>query len=140
MTQNKKIKLSNRSRKNREFYDALLRTLAVEINIGSTRLNRDLMLPSFRPIHDTTAEHIGSHVEKRGWDTPADMLPASTLDAIDNMLADAASQNMKDCCDKIRISQYLINQTDLTTCHLCALNELHLTTYHKKYQNTQITN
>lgn len=120
------IKLANRSRKNRSFFDSLIRVLAVEINIGSDSLNRDLMLASYRPPQDMSAENIGSRVEKRGWDTPRDMLPKATLDAIDDMLAEARRQGLEGCCDKVRIAQFIIGHTDLTDCHTTALNEMEL--------------
>ena len=126
------IKLANRSRSNRNFYDSLIRVIAVEINIGSTSLNRDMELWSYRPVYDMTAEDFGSNVEKRGWDTPRQMLPAKTLDAIDAMLVEAAQQGLEGCCDKPRIMAFIKEHTDLTDCHLTALNELVLSQWHRR--------
>ena len=129
-----KIKLANRSRHNRNFYDNLIRTIAVEINIGSPSLNRDVELWSYRSVHDMEAEDFGSHVEKRGWDTPRKMLPEKTLDAIDAMLAVAVQQGFEGCCDKPRIMAFIKEYTDLTDCHLTALNEMQLTSWHRRFR------
>lgn len=112
------------------FFDSLIRCLAVEINIGSTELNRDLELPSYRSVY-SEGESLGSHVEKRGWNTPREMLSSKILDAIDDMLKEARRQGLECCCDKIKISQFLWEHTDLNSCHTVALNEMHLTTFHK---------
>ena len=42
----KKLHFANKSRSNREFFDELIRVLAVEFNQGGTELLQGLLLPS----------------------------------------------------------------------------------------------
>ena len=120
------IKLANRSRKNRMFFDNLILELAICLNVGDTTLNRDLMLPSYRGIqtrcNDKEAISL-SKVAAVGFNTPRQMLPTPTLDAIDRALREAPPQ-LKGCGSIRLIKNYISAFTDLNDCHLTALNTM----------------
>lgn len=122
----KKIKLANKSRGNRMFFDNLVKEIAICINVGYAAINRDLELPSYRGIRRRGEEATshGSKVSSIGFDTPVGMLSRKTLDAIDLMLQEAKSLRLEGCNSRRRISDFIIEHTDLTDCHLCALNEM----------------
>ena len=109
------------------FFDNLVKEIAICINVGDTSINRELELPSYRGIQrrgeDDTISH-GSHVSAIGFDTPVGMLSRKALDAIDLMLQDAKSLRLEGCNSRRRISDFIIEHTDLTDCHLCALNDM----------------
>ena len=122
------IKLSNRSRKNRMFFDNLVRELAICIKCGDLTLNRDIELPSYRGkqtrCRDPKAVSL-TKTEAVGFDTPRRMLPEATLDAIDLMLSDAP-RHLRYYKSREDIADYIKQRTDLTDCHLTALNEMQL--------------
>lgn len=126
------IRLEKMSSKNRAFVDALLRVLAVELNVGSKELNRELEVECYASTFDTGADNIGLNVAKRRWVRIGDKLSARCMAEIDRMLADGA---LEGCCDRIKISDYIIANSDLTDCHLTALNEMELTNYHRRWRS-----
>ena len=123
------IKLANRSRKNRVFFDNLIRELAICLNTGDTYLNRELLSPVY-----VNHAHAGA---KAGEETYSqvncssgtmfkplrDILPAKLLDDLDAMLANAPAC-LKQCDSRPPIGNYIKQCTDLTDCHLSALNEM----------------
>ena len=113
------IKLANRSRSNRMFYDNLIKEIAICINVGDTAINRELELPSYRPMQGKSKDDIihNSKTSVIGFDTPATMLPASVLDRIDGMLQEATRQNLTHYNSRRRISDIIKIHTDLTDCH-----------------------
>lgn len=95
------------------FFDNLIKEMAICINVGDTCINRDLELFSYR-----------GKKQNIGFDTPGGMLSDSTLTAIDLMLSEAMRQGLTGCNSRIRISDFIKQHTDLTDCHLCALNDM----------------
>ena len=61
--------------------------------------------------------------EAMSFDTPREMLPKATLDAIDLLLSEAPCRLMRSKTVK-PIADYIMLRTDLTDCHLSALNEI----------------
>ena len=120
------IKLASRSRKNRMFYDNLIMEMAICINCGDTTIYRDLEMPSYRGMGTRKCGEgidMGNH-QAMGFDTPATMLPKQTLDRIDNMLQEAKQQGLNGCNSQRRIADFIMQHTDLTDCHLTALNQM----------------
>ena len=117
-----KLKLANRSRRNRRFYDSLIRELYFLLEHGITELNRDLILPSYNGPHGViTDECIQNPEDAWDFDTPRTMMPETMLDAIDQMLRDAPSL-LKGCGNRKIITDYLNSRTDFNSCHFTALN------------------
>ncbi|MBP5776716.1 MAG: hypothetical protein J6W56_04110 [Prevotella sp.] len=108
------------------FYDSLIKDIAICINVCDTRINRDLEHPSYRGIQRRKQEGAicQSNVSAIGFDTPAQMLPPSALNNIDDMLQEAKRRNLTGCNSRRQISDFIMLHTDLTDCHLCALNEM----------------
>jgi hypothetical protein len=108
------------------FYDSLIKDIAVCINVGDTRINRDLEHPSYRGIQRRKQEGTisQSNVSAIGFDTPDRMLPSSVLNNIDDMLQEAKRKNLTGCNSRRQISDFIMQHTDLTDCHLCALNDM----------------
>lgn len=120
------------------FFDELIRLIAVEINIGSTCLNRDLMLPSYRGINTRLSDEGNipiSKTEAMGFNTPRELLTPKTLDQIDGLLAEACHKQLEGLCSILSIMDFLKEHTDLTDCHLTAINNLELTNYHRIIRN-----
>lgn len=115
------IKIANKCRSNRMFFDNLIKEIAICINVGDTEINRELELPSYRGIKGRSGDSLcfGSKVSAIGFDTPSDMLSGKCLDAIDRMLRDAKQKGIN---TKQQIAELIKEHTDLTDCHLCALN------------------
>lgn len=125
----KKIPLANRSRKNRIFFDHLVRELAISLNMGDDSLNRGQLVPTY-VSHEYAgkASDKGNYVQlnsKSGclYVPLGDVLPASLLNAIDNMLMQAPPE-LKGCGSRKQITDYLSQCTDLTDCHYSAMNEM----------------
>lgn len=121
------IRLANKSRKNRMFFDNFIKEIAICINVGTTSLNRDLELPSYRGIHRRKEEgviDIGNNHQAIGFDTPAQIFSPTILSAIDRMLEQAKLHGLTGCNSRRLISDYIMRYTDLTECHLSALNEM----------------
>lgn len=121
------IALAAKSRKNRMFFDNLIKEIAISINVGDVTLNQNLELPSYRGMQRRKEEnvvHIGSNHQAVGFDTPRSMLTHTTLCALDALLGEAKDKGLKGCGSRQRIADFIISQTDLTECHLTALNEM----------------
>ena len=121
------IRLANRSRCNRMFFDNLLKEIAICINTGAKGINHDIELPSYRGVSRRKEEGVidmGDNHQAIGFDTPSQMLSRGTLRAVDAMVAEAASLGLAGCGSRQMISDYIESKTDLTDCHLCALNEM----------------
>lgn len=123
----RKIKLANRSRTNRMFFDHLIRELAVCLNVGDTALNREQLVPTY--VNHAQAREL---VEDENYiqitrDTGclyqplAQILPCKLLDQIDEMLQQAP-HNLKGSNSRKLITDYLSSCTDLTDCHYSAMN------------------
>ena len=108
------------------FYDNFIKEIAICINVGDTRVSRDIELPSYRSIQHRSKGCLvhNSKVSAIGFDTPSQLLPSSVLDRIDEMLQEAAEQGLTHCGSRGIISDFIMSYTDLTECHLCALNEM----------------
>ena len=107
------------------FFDSFIKELAICINTGACRVNRQLELPSYRGMHERLLHGVidyGSNHAAVGFDTPGTMLNSKTLTALDNMLCAAKEKGLTHCNSRKRIQDFLLAHTDLTTCHLCALN------------------
>ena len=130
-----KIKLANRSSKNRMFYDNLIKEIAICLHCGDRILNRELQLPSYRGTNTRLKDKEAISLTKNeamGFDTPRDMLPVATLDQIDRMLSEAPCRLMR-CKSREPITEYIKQRTDLTDCHLTALNELQRFNQHNPF-------
>lgn len=123
------IKLANRSRKNRIFFDNLIRELAICLNTGDTSLNRELLSPTYvnhshanavdnKETYFRITRDSGMLMKPLG-----DILPCKLLDQLDAMLASAPAC-LKRSNSRSLIGDYLIQSTDLNDCHLSALNEM----------------
>ena len=124
----KKISLANKSRKNRMFFDHFIKELAICINTGACRVNRDIELPSYRGIQARKLPGVidyGNNHAAVGFDTPGTMLNPKTLNALDNMLCAAKEVGLTHCNSRKRIQYFLLAHTDLTTCHLTAINDMY---------------
>lgn len=125
------------------FFDELIRSIAVEINIGSACINRDLILPSYRGINTRLQceENISiSKTEAMGFNSICEILPQKMLDQIDVMLAEACRKKLEGTCSIMVIRDFLKEHTDLNDCHLTSLNELELTTFHRIIRKTNNNN
>lgn len=123
----KKILLANKSRKNRMFFDNLIKEIAISVNTGDTMLNRDIELPSYRGRQRRKEEGVidtGNNHQAIGFDTPGTMLPPATLKALDEMLAEARDKGLTGCNSRRVIADFILCRTDLTDCYLCALNDM----------------
>lgn len=121
-----KVRLQNTSRKNRMFFDSLIRELAICVYLGDTSLNRSLELPSYRGPHNFDAPgtvYIGNNHAAVGFDTPGGLLSPRCLAGLDAMLAAAEAGGLKGCTEA-ECRAFLLASTDLTDCHLSALNEM----------------
>lgn len=123
----RKIKLANRSRSNRVFFDHLIRELAICLNVGDTTLNREELVPTY-----VNHAHASNLVEDENYiqldrDTGclfrplAQILPRKLLDQIDEMLQQAPT-SLKGSHSRKLITDYLSQCTDLTDCHYSAMN------------------
>lgn len=123
------IKLANRSRKNRVLFDFLVLELVVEINLGTTSLDRDLLIPTY-----VNHEHAGNLSEADNYvqlnrDTgcqfvpQGEALPSNLLADLDKMLRKAPPE-LKGCRSRKMITDYIRQHTDLTDCHFTALNQM----------------
>lgn len=121
------IKLANRSRKNRIFFDHLIRELAICLNEGDTSINRGQMAPTY--VNHSMAGTVtdDENYIQLNRDTGClfqqieKILPVSILDALDDMLWQAPPE-LKGSCSRKLITKYLTQCTDLTDCHYSALN------------------
>ena len=115
----KKIALANKSRSNREFFDWLIRVLAVELNVGGKELSANLIIPSY------SAKILYCDPDGKAWcfAKVSDYLSKKTINELNNMLKSAALKNE----GLFKIRDYLLENTDLTDCHLTALNDFRLT-------------
>ena len=94
------IRLANRSRRNRMFFDNLLKEIAICINTGAKAINHDIELPSYRGGSRRKEEGVidmGDNHQAIGFDTPSQMLSRGTLRAVDAMVAEAASLGLAGC-------------------------------------------
>ena len=114
----KKIALANKSRSNREFFDWLIRVLADELNIGGKELSGDLILPSWI-IKITWTDPDG---KKWFFGKVSDFLSKKVIKDLNNMLESADLKN----AGLYKIRDFLLQHTDLTDCHLTALNDFEL--------------
>ena len=125
----KTIPLANRSRKNRIFFDHLIRELAICLNVGDTSLDREVLVPTY-----VNHLHAGMVAKDEYYIQPnrdtgclflplGDVLPSSLLDRLDEMLANAPA-NLKRCGSRKLITDYLSQCTDLTQCHYSAMNQM----------------
>lgn len=122
-----KLKLANRSRKNRIFYDFLILNLAVELNLGSKALNRDLFAPTYvNHIHaaNPNADNYCRVTRDSGclFLPYREILSKKMLDDLDVILAEAPPE-LYHCGSRKMITDYLSQRTDLTDCHFVALNQ-----------------
>lgn len=124
-----KIKLANRSRKNRVLFDFLVLELVVEINLGTISLNRDLLIPTYvNHAHAGSLSEADNYVQLNR-DTgcqfvpQGEALPSNLLAALDKMLREAPAK-LKGCRSRKMITDYLRQHTDLTDCHFTALNKM----------------
>lgn len=125
----KTIKLANRSRKNRIFFDHLIRELAISLNLGDDSLNRKQLVPTY-VSHEYSGKDsdCGNYIQlnsKTGclYVPLSDVLPASLLDSIDDMLRHAPLE-LKGSGSRKLITAYLSKCTDLNDCHYSALNSM----------------
>ena len=120
------LKLANASRRNRLFFDNLFREIAICIHTGDTEINRDIELPSYRGRGRRLERDVIpiSKDEAMGFDTPRSLLSATVLGNIDRLLHKARESGLNRCRDRIRVSTFIIAHSDLTDCHLTALNEM----------------
>ena len=127
------IKLANRSRKDRIFFDQLIRMLAVELHLGSDELNRFHLMPVYvchsHARETAHSEHYTQLNRNSGcsYKPLCEVLPAALIDQLEALLADAPA-NLKGSNSRKLIADYLKQRTDLTDCHLSALNEMRLFT------------
>ena len=127
------IKLANRSRKNRVFFDQLIRMLAVELHLGSDELNRFHLMPVYVcHSHARETAHSEHYIQLNRdsgclYQPLCEVLPAALIDQLEALLTDAPA-NLKGSKSKTLIGDYLKQHTDLTDCHLSALNEMRLFT------------
>lgn len=125
----KKIHLANRSRKNRIFFDQLIRELVICLNTGDVSLNRNLLMPTY--VNHKLAGKISedSNYIKVNYATGllfcplSDVLHYKILDALDKMLFEAPL-NLKHCNSRHLITEYLASCTDFNDCNFSALNEM----------------
>ena len=124
-----KLKLSARSRRNRMFFDNLIRELAICLNVGDTALNREELFPTY-VNHAQAGELVNDeYYIQINRDTGclfrplAELLPNKTLDDLDALLAEAPPE-LKHCGSRRMITDYLSQRTDLADCHFSALNEM----------------
>ena len=109
------------------FFDNFIKEIAICMNVGDTKVNRDLELPSYRGFQRRKEKDVidmGDNHQAIGFDTPAQMLSPTILTAIDKMLEKAKYDGLKGCNSRLLITDYIKRHTDLTDCHLCALNEM----------------
>lgn len=122
----KKIALANRSRKNRIFYDFLVRDIAINLNLGEKQLNRDLLAPVYAN-HSHAANLNDVNYCQVTRDSGCFYLPYNKilskemLDQLDAILAEAPPE-LHHCGSNKMITDYLRQRTDLTDCHFTALN------------------
>ena len=123
------IRLANRSRKNRIFFDHLIRELAICLNVGDTSLDREVLVPTY--VNHSMAGKVRNNeyycqiTRDDGilFLPLYDILPSDLLDRLDEMLANAPA-NLKRCGSRKLITDYLSQCTDLTQCHYSALNQM----------------
>ena len=122
-----KIKLANRSRTNRMFFDHLIRELAICINVGDMALNREQLVPTYVK-HSQARELVENEyyiqiTRDTGclYQPLGQILPSKLLDQIDKMLQQAP-HHLKGSHSRKLITDYLSSCTDLTDCHYSALN------------------
>lgn len=112
------IRLQQKSRGNRRFFDALVRLLAVELALGGREVSPRLILPSWR--YFKVCGELGP------WAEVGMELPAKTVAALTAMLREEGpARTVADA------REILLRRTDLTDCHLAALNEPPLTVFRK---------
>lgn len=122
-----KIKIANRSRKNRVFFDDFIREMVICLNVGEAALNREQLFPTY-----VNHAQAGKLVENEYYiqitrDTGClyqplgQILSSKLLDQIDEMLQ-KAPRNLKGSHSRKLITDYLSSCTDLTDCHYSALN------------------
>lgn len=112
------IKLQNTSRRNREFMDSFLRYLAVEMNIGSTEINGDLLLNSYTPKFEFDGKLYN-------WASINQILSKRAIKGINDMLCLAKTENIRNG-GIYRFREFIMDNTDLNDCHLTALNDFNL--------------
>lgn len=123
------IRLANRSRKNRIFFDHLIRELAICLNLGDTSLNREELVPTYCNHSQAGKVAFDENYIQLNRDTGClflplvNVLPGSVLDTLDEMLLQAPPE-LKGCRSRKLITEYLSQHTDLTDCHYSALNQM----------------
>lgn len=123
------IPLANQSRKNRVFFDNLVKELAICLNTGAESVNRDLQLPVY--ICHSHAGQLANGDEYfqitrdsgMTFKPIGEVLGKTTLDAIDHMLREAPPL-IRHSNNRTLITNHLSAFTDLTDCHFTALNEM----------------
>lgn len=122
------LKLSNRSRKNRIFYDFLILDLAISLNGGEKQLNRALLAPTYVNHAHAANLNDGCYCQVTRdsgcfYRPYHEILSKKMLDQLDVILADAPPELYR-CGSRKMITDYLSLRTDLTDCHFVALNEM----------------
>lgn len=99
--------------------DSFIRYLVVEINLRSTNINEDILLPSY------TAKYKAEDGTLENFASPKQIFSRKVLKQIDDMLLIAKQNNIRSG-GKNRIKDFLMANTDLNDCHMAALNEFKL--------------
>lgn len=103
--------------------------MVVEINLGTKKLDRELLIPSY--VNHMHAGNLGNDEyycqlsrDTGCWFVPqGQALPKQLLDQLDDLLRQAPSE-LKGCCSRKIITDYIRHHTDLTDCHFTALNQM----------------
>jgi len=125
----KKIALADKSRKNRVFFDNLIREIVICLNCGDTVINRELELPVYAcHKYARTANGDDKYFQITRdsgmfFKPLGEVLSEKYLDSIDQMLREAPSE-LKLCGKRALITSYISEVTDLTDCHFSALNQM----------------
>lgn len=123
-----KLKLANRSRKNRIFYDFLILYLAVELNLGTKAINRDELMPTYvshAHAGDVRNDEYYVQITRNSgciYRPCHEILSKKMLDQLDAILAEAPLE-LNHCGSRKMITDYLSLRTDLTDCHFVVLNQ-----------------
>ena len=128
----KKILMQNKSRKNRIFYDFFIRYLYCLLFNGETKLDIDMLVPTYvsqmRAKRFIDTEYYRENYHQLNRDTGELLVPMRTLltTKLINELTtflEQAPPHLKFCRDKCKFDEYFFQRTDLTDCHLSAVNE-----------------
>lgn len=129
------MKFQRKASDNRVFYDNLIRVLFVELNLGGTELNPDLILPTYHAMADPAVlRELGER--QPHWCTIAHIIGQRGIDFFDQLLRNAPA-DLKGCRDLTKIRGYLKSATDFTDCQLTAANAL--TGFDKKNGTEYVT-